>query len=117
MPKKIDWLYHRKSCITCQRAEAHRDGAGVKVTEQVDARKVRFTEAEAIKLLDGVETFVAMKGPRVVTFHLKKDRPTDEELLKHLMGPTGNLRAPTARIGKTLMVGFNDEAYKTVLGG
>ncbi|WP_439625222.1 ArsC family (seleno)protein [Gemmata sp.] len=116
MQKKIDWLYHRKSCVTCQRAEAHRDGAGVAVTETVDARKVRFTEAEALKLLDGVETLVAMKGPKVVRFDLKKDRPADEELLKHLMGPTGNLRAPAARVGRTLLIGFNDEAYTAALG-
>ena len=32
------------------------------------------------------------------------------------MGPTGNLRAPTARIGTTLVVGFNDEAYRELLG-
>jgi len=28
-----------------------------------------------------------------------------------MLGPTGNLRAPTARVGKTLLVGFNDEVY------
>jgi hypothetical protein len=37
-------------------------------------------------------------------------------LLTHLLGPTGNLRAPTARIGKTLLVGFNADAYRQVLG-
>ena len=30
----------------------------------------------------------------------------------HLMGPTGNLRAPTLRIGDTLVVGFSEETYK-----
>ena len=30
------------------------------------------------------------------------------------MGPTGNLRAPTARIGKVLMVGFNEDAYRLI---
>ena len=34
----------------------------------------------------------------------------------HLLGPTGNLRAPTARVGKTLVVGFNPEVYSEVLG-
>ena len=37
-------------------------------------------------------------------------------VLARLMGPTGNLRAPTARVGTTLMVGFNEEAYAEVLG-
>jgi hypothetical protein len=33
-----------------------------------------------------------------------------------MLGPTGNLRAPTARVGKTLVVGFNEEAYGRIFG-
>lgn len=56
----------------------------------------------------------AAKGKKVVHFDLKKDKPGDDELAKALLGPTGNLRAPALRIGKTLLVGFNDETYKKV---
>jgi hypothetical protein len=28
-----------------------------------------------------------------------------------MLGPTGNLRAPTLRAGKTVIVGFNEELY------
>jgi len=28
-----------------------------------------------------------------------------------MLGPTGNLRAPTLRAGKTVLVGFNDELF------
>ena len=59
---------------------------------------------------------VAMKGTKIVAFDLKNDRPEDSVLLGHLMGPTGNLRAPTARIGRTLLVGFNAEAYQEYVG-
>jgi hypothetical protein len=31
-----------------------------------------------------------------------------------MLGPTGNLRAPTLKVGKTLLVGFNEEAYEGV---
>lgn len=58
---------------------------------------------------------VAMKGKQVVAFDMKKTNPTDDELLAVLIGPTGNLRAPTARIGKTLLVGFNEETYAKYL--
>jgi arsenate reductase-like glutaredoxin family protein len=112
MPKKIDWLYHRKSCITCQRAETYRGTCGTEVTETVNATKVRYSAADAIKLLDGIDKFIAMRGAKMVTFDLKKDRPTDDVLLAHLMGPTGNLRAPTARLGKLLVVGFNEATFK-----
>jgi arsenate reductase-like glutaredoxin family protein len=66
--------------------------------------------------LSGIEKLIAAKGKRIEVFDLKHDRPTDEELLARLMGPTGNLRAPTARIGKVLMVGFNEDVYRQVLG-
>jgi hypothetical protein len=32
------------------------------------------------------------------------------------LGPTGNLKAPTLRIGRLLLVGFGEEAYALVLG-
>jgi hypothetical protein len=32
-----------------------------------------------------------------------------------MLGPTGNLRAPTLRFGKTLIVGFNEETYNKLL--
>ena len=38
------------------------------------------------------------------------------QLLARMIGPTGNLRAPTARVGRTLLVGFSEEAYRRVLG-
>ncbi len=86
------------------------------VGETVDARKVRIDADEALKLLDGISKLVAARGKKIEVFDLAKDRPTDAELLARLMGPTGNLRAPTARVGKTLVVGFNEDAYKQVLG-
>lgn len=62
------------------------------------------------------DKIVVAKGKKVVTFDMKKDRPDDTTLLAHLLGPTGNLRAPTLRLGKTLLVGYSDEAYKEALG-
>ena len=81
----------------------------------MDATKNRYDADAALTLLNGVTKLVAMKGKKVEVFDLKKNRPTDEELLARLMGPTGNLRAPTSRVGTTLMVGFNEEAYEEVL--
>ena len=47
---------------------------------------------------------------------MKKEPPDDATLAAHVLGPTGNLRAPTVRRGKTLLVGFSEEAYREVLG-
>jgi len=58
---------------------------------------------------------VAAKGKSVVAFDMKKAPPDDETLLAALLGPTGNLRAPTLRVGKTVLVGFNEEMYRSAL--
>jgi len=64
-----------------------------------------------------VDTVVVARGKKAVTFNMKKDPPDDDTLAAHLLGPTGNLRAPTIRYGKTLLVGFGDAAYAEVFGG
>ena len=44
-----------------------------------------------------------------------KDLET-EELHKLVIGPSGNLRAPTLIKGKKVMVGFHEEGYEAFLG-
>ena len=39
-----------------------------------------------------------------------------EEILKDVIGPSGNLRAPTWRIGTEFIVGFNPELYEEMFG-
>ena len=52
----------------------------------------------------------------MVRYHLAKDKPTREDLLAIMIGPSGNLRAPTLRKGKKLLIGFEPGAYAEVLG-
>jgi hypothetical protein len=98
--------------MTCKHAQEFLGPAGTEVKERVDATKVRIDCDAALALLKGIERLVAMKGKKVVVFDLKESRPDDDALLDHMMGPTGNLRAPTARVGTTLLVGFNESAYE-----
>jgi arsenate reductase-like glutaredoxin family protein len=44
------------------------------------------------------------------------DPPDDDTLAAAILGPTGNLKAPTLRVGDTLLVGFNEESYRRVFG-
>jgi hypothetical protein len=87
------------------------------VAEQSDATKERRGHTEALALARSMERVVVGRGKKVVTFDMRRDPPDDETLLAHLLGPTGNLRAPTLRKGKTLLVGFSEAAYQQVLGG
>ena len=43
--------------------------------------------------------------------------PDDDTLAAAMLGPTGNLKVPTLRIGKTVLVGFGEAAYVQVLVG
>lgn len=113
---KVDWLYDRKSCVTCKKARGFMGESGVTVDETVNSGKVRFGEGEVLELLHDVEKLLVAKGSKVHEFDLKKDRPSDEVLLAHMLGPTGNLRAPTARIGKVMVIGFNEELYEKLFG-
>jgi hypothetical protein len=56
---------------------------------------------------------VVAKGKKVREF--KPGKRADDEVVDSMLGPTGNLRAPTIRRGKTVLVGFDDEAYSRVL--
>ena len=42
---------------------------------------------------------------------------TSDEAIDAMLGPTGNLRAPTLRSGQLLLVGFNEEAFEQNLLG
>ena len=84
--------------------------------EEVNARKQAYQGAAALQLLDGMSKLYVAKGKKVTQVDLKKEKPSDAELKKLLLGPTGNLRAPTLRKGKTLIVGFNDEMYDELFG-
>ncbi len=62
-----------------------------------------------------VDQIYVAKGKKVIQVDLKTSRPGRAELLALLLGPTGGLRAPTVRVGRTLLVGFSEEAYAKVL--
>ena len=81
----------------------------------MDARKTTLKEKEALALVQEVDEIYAAKGKQVVHLDLKKTKPDRAALIGLLLGPTGNLRAPTLRQGRTLLVGFDDTAYAKVL--
>jgi hypothetical protein len=70
----------------------------------------------ALALARSYDKVIAGRGKNAVAFDMKKNPPDDATLAAHILGPTGNLRAPTIRKGKTLLVGFSEEAYKQALG-
>lgn len=75
------------------------------------SRKLGRDDAAAMAA-DATKLIVA-KGKKVSEFDLDSSVP--DEALTAMLGPTGNLRAPTLRIGSLLIVGFNDDIYRREL--
>lgn len=71
---------------------------------------------DALSVLKGADELYVAKGRKTVHFDLKKDRPADDELLALMLGRSGKLRAPTMRVGKKVIVGFNAELLESTLG-
>lgn len=101
--------------MTCKNAQEFLEPMKVEIDELIDARKHKIQPEDALALLKDIDTIHAARGKKVVTFDLKSERPADDELLEHLIGRSGTLRAPVAIIGRTLVVGFNPELYRKVL--
>jgi arsenate reductase-like glutaredoxin family protein len=81
----------------------------------VTANTTKLGATEALALAKQAKVIVATRGKQVVRI-ARQAKPTDDELLAVLLGPTGNLRAPAAVIGDVLVVGFNPDVYREVLG-
>ncbi len=99
MPSTVDWYYHRKGCVTCQKMDAswnpgnHSQGSGL-------ANKNRLGVPEALELVGKCQSAGRQQGDKTYEIDLKKEPKTAEELQALIIGPTGNLRAPTIRHGK-----------------
>jgi len=75
-----------------------------------DARKNVIKADGAWEIIGKAKSLSVGRGKKMQTFVPDKDNK--EEILKVCLGRTGNLRAPTARSGKQVYVGFNEEIYK-----
>src|SRR5438045_6848154 len=100
----------------CKKAQGFLESNAVgPAAEVVDATKRRFGRDDALKLAKSADRVVAGRGKNVVVFDMKTP-PDDDALAAALLGPSGNLKAPTVRVGRTLLVGFSESAYRQVLG-
>jgi arsenate reductase-like glutaredoxin family protein len=72
-------------------------------------------EQDALALVRNIDEIYSMKGKKILHIDLRKEKPDYATLAGMLLGPTGNLRAPTLRKGRTLMVGFDPETYAKLL--
>ncbi len=63
-------------------------------------------------LCRGASRVVVAKGK--VVRELVPGKDAEDDIVSAMLGPTGNLRAPTMRVGKLVLVGF-DESFARYL--
>jgi|SRR5215475_752763 len=102
--------------MSCKKAQGFLEQHDLEAKTVVDANKQKQGRAEALALAKMVSKIHISKGKKIVTFDMAKDPPDDDTLLAQMLGPTGNLRAPTIKKGKALYVGFNEDAYAGLVG-
>lgn len=66
-------------------------------------------------MLKGADLLVAARGKKVERVDLRAGKPDKATVERLMLGPTGHLRAPTLRVGRTLLVGFDEQAYREAL--
>ena len=87
---------------------------GLEPKETVPA-SAKLGRDDALALAKKSKQMIGAKGKKVSKFVIR-GQPSDEAI-DAMLGPTGNLRAPTLRTGKTLLVGFNEDEYRGALIG
>ncbi len=85
---------------------------GVDVKEKVPASR-KLGESEAQTLIRQARKIYIAKGRSLETFAGGR---ASRDLIEKFLGSTGNLRAPTAVAGKTVIVGFNADVYEELFG-
>lgn len=85
------------------------EASEIEIVERTPASK-KLQESDSRSLLKSASRLIALKGKKVSEFSVAKNVP--KEAVEATLGPTGNMRAPMLKVGKTLIVGFNEEIYQ-----
>ena len=72
----------------------------------------KLARADAAKLAKAARRVIVAKGKKVSEFEPGGKAP--KAVVDAMLGPTGNLRAHCLVVGKTVLVGFNQDVYEDV---
>ena len=87
------------------------DANGIEAIEIIPASR-KLGKKDAGVLAKAASRIYVAKGKKLDEF---KGGKADAKTVAAMLGPTGNLRAPCIRIGKSVLVGFNEDLYTEVL--
>jgi arsenate reductase-like glutaredoxin family protein len=89
------------------------DANGIEPKQVVPASR-KLARKDAAEIAKQASLVIVAKGKKLSEF--KPDGKASKALVDAMLGPTGNLRAPTIRAGKTVLVGFNEDVFSARLG-
>ena len=69
----------------------------------------KLARKDAAEIAKQASLVIVAKGKKLSEF--KPGGKASKDLVDAMLGPTGNLRAPTIRSGKTVLVGFNEDVF------
>ena len=115
MPGKIEWYYHRNGWNTCSKTQEFLAKNKIEVKEILLSSKQTIKWDAAEKILKGVKEVYSSRGKKTTHLKIETIKKQKEEIEKIILGPTGNLRAPSIITDGILIVGFNEETYNLVL--
>jgi len=90
------------------------DGQKIRISETVDAKKLKLANEQAWNLLKKGREIVVGRGKKFLVF--TPSESNKDEILSQCLGRTGNLRAPALKIGNRFIIGFNEDIYLNYLG-
>jgi arsenate reductase-like glutaredoxin family protein len=88
------------------------DANGIEPKETVPASR-KLGREDASEMAKAASKLIVSKGKKLSEW--KAGDSVSEDAIDAMLGPTGNLRAPTLRVGKTILVGFSEETYAKAL--
>ena len=101
--------------MSCHRAQGFLAREHRAVARTTDAKKERLGAKDALALAEAADEIYVAKRGTIVHFDRRTAKPTRDELLAAILGPTGNLRAPVVKLGRTLIVGFDEATYRKLV--
>ncbi len=84
----------------------------VDVVQVKDAKKEKIDAEKAWDMIRTCETVWIGKGKKVLEF--SPGGENREDILKAAMGRSGNLRAPSVKAGKQMLIGYNEALYQNL---
>ena len=74
----------------------------------------KLGKSDAAEIAREATTVIAAKGKKVDRF--EPGGRAGADVVAKMLGPTGNLRSPLIRTGRTVLVGFHTDVFEEVFG-